>query len=309
MRNRSILAALVLSLLAGLSPLAADSTIQRGIDVFTTKANGATYLDFAQNPLPAGFFCESSKAFTGRVALKGLPLATGAPGQIWGSDTVIERLDDADFDANDVAVTRIQFRALSLVSVAPIKTACGLFHVYVSLAGPQRTTNMTINRTEEGGGNFVAPLAVNARVSFISVKPARTKSARALELTRSFTFPANPLPWSFPSNAKAKRISSALVDTNGDQAPDALLPGASNFVAGRSPVRRSLNKIYAACDPCAPWTCHNITGEEHCTAPVQPPECQNLRARNLGRLKCGAADRLPRPQPAPRDVDQMVTSR
>jgi len=33
------------------------------------------------------------------VTFKGLPLTTGAPGQLWGSDTVIERLDDAVFDA------------------------------------------------------------------------------------------------------------------------------------------------------------------------------------------------------------------
>ncbi len=275
MRLRMVLAVLAVSILAGLSPLAADSTVQRGIDVFTTKANGATYFDFAQNPLPAGFFCESSKAFTGRVTLKGLPLATAAPGQIWGGDTVIERLDDADFDANDVAETRIQFRALSLVSVAPVKTACGAFHVYVSLAGPQRTSTMKINRTEEGGGNFVAPLAVNARVSFVPVKP--TKSARTLEVTRSFTFPGTPLPWAFRSNEKSKRINTALVDTNGDQTPDTLLPGASNFMAGRSPARRSTNKLYyGECDPCPEMTCHYYNGEEHCTYPTQPPYCLQM---------------------------------
>ncbi|HEV2844712.1 MAG TPA: hypothetical protein VG477_07690, partial [Thermoanaerobaculia bacterium] len=82
MRNRSILAALVCSLLLGLSPLAADPVIERGIDIFTTPADGTTYYDFANSPIPAGFFCKSSKVFTGRVAFKGLPLATGAPGQL-----------------------------------------------------------------------------------------------------------------------------------------------------------------------------------------------------------------------------------
>ncbi len=125
MRNRSVLAVLVVSLLLGLSPLAADPVIRHGIDLFTTTSNGSTYYDFAQNPIPAGFFCKGSKAFTSRVALKGLPLATGSPGQLWGADTVIERLDDAALDANGVAATRIQMRALSLVSIAPIKTACG----------------------------------------------------------------------------------------------------------------------------------------------------------------------------------------
>jgi hypothetical protein len=275
MRNRSILAMLVVSLLLGLSPLAADSTIQRGIDVFTTTANGTTYYDFAQNPLPAGFFCEKSAAFTDRVALKGLPLTTGAPGQIWGADTVIERLDDATFDADGTAVTRIRFRALSLVSITPVKTACGAFHVYVSLAGNQRTTKMTINRTQEGGGSFVAPLSVNAHITFISVKPARTKSTRTLEITKSFSFPASPLPWSFQSGARTKRIGSVVVDTNGDLSPDTLLPGASNFVPGRSPrANKSIND-YGDC-PCWEETCHAYTDKEHCTYPTLPPGCQRM---------------------------------
>ena len=70
MRKSSILGACVVPLLFGLSPLAAQSVIQRGLDVFTTQAKGATYIDFAQNPLPAGFFCASSKAFTQKVALR-----------------------------------------------------------------------------------------------------------------------------------------------------------------------------------------------------------------------------------------------
>jgi hypothetical protein len=85
-RNRSFLAALAVLFLVYLSPLTADSRIiHRGIDVFTTPADGKTYYDFAQNPIPAGFFCEASKAFTGRVAFKGLPLATGVLGQLWGA--------------------------------------------------------------------------------------------------------------------------------------------------------------------------------------------------------------------------------
>jgi hypothetical protein len=276
-RKRSILAALVFSLLLGLSPLAADSTIQRGIDIFTTAGDGRTYYDFAQNPIPAGFFCKGSKPFTGRVAFKGLPLATGTPGQLWNADTVIERLDDAVFDATGTAVTRIQFRALSLVSTAPIKTSCGAFHVYVSLGGKQRVTTMNIYRTQEGGGNFVAPLAVNTRVTFISVKPARNKAARKLELAADFTFPASPLPWSFQEGARAKRIGSVTVDTNGDLTPDTLLPGTSNFSPGSSPDRFLSKAYYGECpDPCAGPTCHwdPSTAKEHCTYPTRPPYCE-----------------------------------
>ncbi len=277
MRNRSILAALVCSSLLGLPPLAADSTIQRGIDIFTTVGDGRTSYDFAQNPIPAGFFCQRSKAFTGRVTFKGLPLTTGTPGQLWGTDTVVERLDDAVFDASGTATTRLQFRALSLVSTAPIKTACGAFHVYVSLAGEQRVTTMNIFRTQEGGGNFVAPLAVNTRVTFIPVKPARNKAARKLELAADFTFPASPLPWSFPAGARAKGMGSVIVDTNGDLTPDTLLPGTSNFSPGSSPDHFMSKLYYGECpDPCSMEpSCHidPSTGKMHCTTPTWPSYC------------------------------------
>ena len=274
MRNRGILlAALAVVLLAGLSPLAADTVIHRGIDSFTTIANGKTFYNFATNPIPAGFFCKSSAPFTGRVTLKGLPLETGAPGQLHGADTVIERLDDAVFDATGTAITRIQFRALSLVSINPIKTACGDFHVYLTLAGKQRETTMRIYRTSEGGGKFLAPLAGDARLTFIPVKPAKNQGARKLELTGRVTFPAAPIPWSTTGRPGAKRIGSVLVDTNGDLTPDTLLFGSSNFAPGWSPDRK-ITKYggggRGTCSECEPETCHidPTNGEQHCTGPV-----------------------------------------
>jgi len=135
---------------------------------------------------------------------------------------------------------------------------------------------MNIYRTQEGGGDFVAPLAVNTRATFIPVKPARNKAARKLELAADFTFPASPLPWSFPAGARAKRIGSVIVDTNGDLTPDTLLPGTSNFLPGSSPDR-FMSKIYSGdCpDPCAGPTCHTdpSTGKEHCTYPTWPYYC------------------------------------
>ena len=273
MRNRGILlTAVAVALLVSLSPLAADTVIHRGVDTFTTIANGKTFYDFAQNPIPAGFFCKSSAAFTGRMTFKGVPLETGAPGQLHGADTVIERLDDATFDATSTAVTRIQFRALSLVSITPLKTACGDFHVYVTLAGKQRETTMRIYRTSEGGGKFLAPLAVDVRLSFIPVNPDRGKSARQLSLAGSFTFPATPMPWSTTGQAGAKRIGSVLIDTNGDLVPDTLVFGGSNFAPGWVPgAPRKVLAGGGSCTICEPQTCHTdpATGEQHCTGPVK----------------------------------------
>lgn len=266
--NRGILlAALAVVLLVGVSPLAADVVIQRGIDTFTTVGNGTTFYDFAANPIPAGFFCKASAPFTGRVAFRGLPLETGAPGQLHGADTVIERLDDAVFDARGTAVTHIQFRALSLVSIAPIKTGCGAYHVYASLAGKQRETTMRIYQTEKGGGHFVAPLAVDVRLSFIPVKSPRGKAARKLELKGSFDFPAAPLPWSLTGGAQTKRLGGpVLVDTNGDLKPETLLFGSSNFWPGWSPDGRTQQQ--KGCTLCEPQTCHDDDGEQHCTGPI-----------------------------------------
>lgn len=272
MRNRTILAMLGSSLLLGLSPLCAEPVIQRGIDVFTTVGDGRTFYDFAHNPIPAGFFCKKSKAFTGRVAFKGLPLTTGIPGQLRNADTVVERLDDSAFDAKGTASTRLQFRALSLVSIAPIKTACGDFHAYVSLSGQQRTTTMSIVRNQQGGGEFVAPLAVDVRLTFIPVKPARDK-ARSLRIEDGFTFPAIPIPWSFAEESTAKRIGSVLVDTNGDLTPDTLLPGTSNFAPGIPPgplANRSIAKLGGGCG----MTCHAYEDDkQHCYTNPPPPYC------------------------------------
>jgi hypothetical protein len=268
MRSRGALLALAVLLLAGVSYSATDPDplIRRGIDTFTTTSDGTTFVDFAKSPIPAGFFCKGSSVFTGRVAFRGLPLETAVPGQLRNADTIIERLDDAAFDKNGVAVTRIQFRALSLVSTAPIKTGCGAYHVYVKLNGPQRVTTMKIYRTQEDGGYFVAPLAVDTRLTFIPVKKGR--NTRTLELTDSYTFPATPIPWSRTAGAETQRVGSVIVDTNGDLIPETRLAGSSNFWPGWTPGGFTAKYTkYGSCTVCEPPSCHvdPYSGKTHCT--------------------------------------------
>ncbi len=274
MRNRTVLIVLGLSLLLGLSPLSAATVIHRGVDVFTTLDDGKTFYDFSYSPIPADFFCQGSKAFTGKVTFKGLPLTTNPPGGLSGADTVVERLDEATFDKG-IATTRIRLRALSLVSSTPIKTACGDFHVYLSLAGRQRVTTMSIFRTQEGGGNFAAPLAVDARLTFIPVKPPASKSARKLELMQSVTFSASPLPWSLVADVPAKRAATVTVDTDGDLVPDTLLPGPSNFAVGQSPSRFPLEKVTCSCCPGEQYCHTDGTYAGHCTTLPMCPGVQN----------------------------------
>ena len=264
MRYKCILAILVAALSFSVSLAAADSpVVKRGIDVFTTTANGKTFYDFTKNPIPAGFFCKNSAAYAGRLILRGLPLETETPGQLRGADTIVERLDDASFDENGVAVTRARLRALSLVSVAPLRTSCGAFHVYVTLAGEQRPATMRIHRTHERGGSFEAPLNVSVRLSFV---PVKGKSPRKLELTANFTFANKTNPWSWEGGPAMKRIGSLVVDTNGDLRPDTRLAGTSNFAAGWSPDKiKSISA--AACTLCEPEVCHE-KDPQHCTGPV-----------------------------------------
>ncbi|MFN7963772.1 MAG: hypothetical protein U0002_21090 [Thermoanaerobaculia bacterium] len=261
MRNSGIT---VLLLVMGLvaAPLLAADTISRGIDTFTTTKDGSTFYDFSKNPIPAGFFCPGSAAFTGRIAFKGLPLATSVPGALHGRDTVIERLDDATFDASGAATTRLRFRALSMVSLEPLKTTCGSFNVFVSLAPNQRTTLMHIYRVNELGGTFVAPLAVDVKMSF---QPVRGVAGKNLELVGSFTFPAVAIPWATSTPAGTSKVGSVVVDTNGDRIPDASLGGSTGFNAGWTPGAVATN--LAGCTVCEPPECHidPATGKSHCT--------------------------------------------
>ena len=263
MRNRAILlVALAIVLLGSLSPLLADNVIRHGVDTFTTMPNGKTVYSFAKNPIPAGFFCAGSAPFTGKVAFRGLPIETDTPGALHNADTVIERLDDAVFNTRGVAETRIQFKALSLVSINPIQTACGAYHAYVTLTGNQRVTSMKIYRTQAGGGHFVAPLAVDAKISFVPVNA--TKGARTLELTGSFTFPPTTLPWSSTAGAATKSVGTVMIDAKGNFKPDTLVSGSTNFWPGWQPGAAPQTK---GCVQCEPPSCHvdPSTGETHCT--------------------------------------------
>ena len=116
-------AAVILALIAG-SPAFAGEVVHKGVDLWMTVA-GFAQTNFADEPIPAGFFCENSQPFTGKVTFKGAPLAVEPAGSLGSIDTVVRRLDDAAFNGKGEATTRIQLMALSLVSTKPIETSCG----------------------------------------------------------------------------------------------------------------------------------------------------------------------------------------
>lgn len=236
---------------------AADPVIQNGIDVWTTSADGSTVVDFAKTPIPAGFFCSGSAPFTGKVAFKGEPIVTGTPGALGTADTIVQRLDDAAFNKRGVARTRIQFRALSLKSLAPIETECGKFTVTATLDGVQPITRMVITRENKTGGRFTAPLALNVKVRF---EPVGRVSKEAFEIPVAVRFPGTvKMPWQ--KAAGPVPAGFVLVDTDGDRVADTYLPGTSNFIAGisRPAASRNPGAIEKA------YSCHvDPYGHTHC---------------------------------------------
>lgn len=266
---------LVLLVLLAVPAVAADGVIRNGVDVWRTSDGGRSFMDFTFDPIPAGFFCGGSAAFNGRIAWRGVPLATSPPNVFGvGADTVIRRLDDAVFDREGVAVSRLQVAALSLESIEPIQTSCGLYAVRATLApGVQPMTEMRIVRTRKHGGYFEAPLEFTARLTFA---PVGVKRSEILELDRTVFFPAAPdARWTDRPRKPVVRVKGfALVDTDGDGAAETFLPGTSNFFPLGAGAR-SGGMTKALQEPCLAKigeVCHwyDLYQKCHCTILAEP---------------------------------------
>ncbi|HEX4494025.1 MAG TPA: hypothetical protein VIE43_00025 [Thermoanaerobaculia bacterium] len=223
--------ALILAVIGGSPMFAAGDVVHKGVDLWMTVA-GFAQTSFADQPIPAGFFCEGSQPFTGKVKFQGAPLAVEPAGSLGSIDTVVSRLDDAAFDAKGEATTRIQLMALSLVSLQPIETSCGKYNVSVNLAGEQPKTLMHIFRTDAFGGTYTAPLALNVKAVFT---PVNGNLSGRREVTRRIDLgPGTNSVWAYVNLPRYKQ--GVAVDTNGDGKPDTVLPASSNFLAGVSPA-------------------------------------------------------------------------
>jgi hypothetical protein len=257
MKRLPVCLVVVLTALLAVPVFAADRVIYNGVDLWRTLADGSTHADFSKTPIPAGFFCGKSEPFTGRIGFRGVPVATNIPGALEKTDTIVQRLDDAVFNKNGVAQTRLQVRSLNFESIAPVKTACGEFIAKVSLDGEQPVTRMRILRENAGGGRFLAPISVNVKISFT---PVGRPAAEPLEIRKSLRFP--PLQnqrWeSVPAQSGNKVQGFLLVDTDGDRIPDTYLPGTSNFGVGQ--MRRSKEEDCSL----AIMACHLEDGCTHC---------------------------------------------
>ena len=247
-------------LLAAAPALAGPSVLTNGADLWHT-VTGFSYSSFAENPIPAGFFCEGSKPFTGVVQMTGAPIATYPAGALGNIDTIVRRLDDAKLDANGEASTRIQLLALSLASTRPIDTGCGRYDVKATLAGKQPITEMKLKRTRPEGGSYIAPLELRVKLVFtpVSGKGAARELERAIHLG-----PGSASYWSYVGKPRIERVE---VDTDGDHLPDTYLPGPSNFKVGLAAVSSDSDSD----------ECYKTRQSCHCTRlSTQPYEPNNL---------------------------------
>ena len=82
MKRLSVSAIVLFAILLAMPVLAADRAITNGIDLWRTPGDGTTFADFSKQSIPAGFFCNKSEAFTGKIVFHGVPVATGQPGTL-----------------------------------------------------------------------------------------------------------------------------------------------------------------------------------------------------------------------------------
>ncbi len=263
MKKLSVFAIVALILALAVPVLAADRVIANGVDLWRTPGDGTSFADFSKQPIPAGFFCPGSPAFTGRIVMKGIPIASSQA--LGNADTVIQRLDNATFNKKGVATTRIQMRAMQFEGVTPGKTACGDFKAFVRLDGEQPVTTMRIVRDNEKGGRFFAPISVNIKLVF---EPVGRTTTEVWEIRKALRFPPARLQeWAGNRGISGTPSVSGFVkvDTDSDGAPDTFLPGTSNFAAGVSPLAKvAAAQQYRQVDPNG---CHTEDEGQHCPAP------------------------------------------
>ena len=225
MRNRSLLLPVfcMLALAVIVAPAAAQPIITAGIDVWTTANDGSAYVDFSDNPLPAGFFCGTSQVFAQKIEVKGSPLVTSPAGVLGSTDTVIERASDVDLGSGSGS-TAIRVRAISFVNRAPISVAgcSGTFAAKVQLNGLAPAGSMTISGGS-GGGTFSASFSVPGRIVFFNSSGQRLGPA-----TETLTMATNGAPWAPSAGSGGISYTNPVsVDTDGDGVADHLTPGTS----------------------------------------------------------------------------------
>ena len=236
---------------------ATAQTVRAGTDAWSTAGDGSTNatLDF-----PAGFFCGTDPASTVTIPLQGAQVAVSPANDFGNADTLVQRLNDATFDANGNATVQIVVMALHFQSTQNLTNSCGTWKADVTLDGPQDTTSMSITQSDANGGTFLAPISVRVAWKFTRTTDGATVTLRTG--TTNILDSTNPTPWRYAacSGAVTSTASSVKVDTDGDGVPDTYVKGTSNFYGGYN----------SSCQKVIPCRSKNVDPAAHCYQPPSP---------------------------------------
>jgi hypothetical protein len=186
---RTAFLGLLLVSLAALPALAQPPGVAPGVDPWVTPGNGQTFTTLADGDVEALCGAPPDPSWNHMVILQGVPVAGT------DYDTTVKRLDNAVFDSNGVATTRVQVASLAFRSMFPSNTPCGPLDWRVGLSGPQPVTKMTIVRQTPLGGVFSADLVV-----IVEMKAFRANTTTYLgSVFYAITLPQGntPTPWSW----------------------------------------------------------------------------------------------------------------
>lgn len=188
------LGVLVLSASPGVAQADDEGDIPAGLDAWNTPAGGSTYLTLTSADWQA--LCGVSGA-SQQITLQGSDI------QGYGdADTLVRRLDDAEFAGGDTATVDIVVEAISFVSESAQSTPCGTLSFSLALDGSveQRTSQMTIERESSAGGTFHADILVDA---VITATGGGGGSVGSLPYSGDLLDPQGGTPWAYAAPAGA----------------------------------------------------------------------------------------------------------
>lgn len=221
----------LLALVAAVPALAQD-VISAGTDSWRTPPDGSSYTDLN---LPAGFLDKDCPAFQGRVILGGVPVEASPKDAYSYGDTLVERLEDAVFDAKGVAQVKIIVRGLHFQGANTLKTDCGEWSADVGLAKQQSATVMTIVREDANGGYFQAPISVDTVWTFTRASDGAVRTLGTSNILTS----DEKSPWQAGTCTKAAGTGTrrpALINPSGHGKPTMKIAAVSRgFNPGYGP--------------------------------------------------------------------------
>jgi hypothetical protein len=262
----------VLGTLVAVPAMAVSTTITSGSDIFSTSTG--TVADFAISPLPAGFFCTGSSAFSGTIPLTGVPLTTVPAGIAGTADTIVERLANGVFSTSGTTTIPVILRAMKMRSASNLSVSCsgvGTTHwqVDVCLCGTQTQTSITASIDPACGvcGTFNGLLSVNACLRFTRLDNGDVLGPVAQTIRVGIV----SMPWCYQAGARETVVTRPFtVDTDCNGTTDRTVPATSNFHPGWScsNVGQDCWTQFASLTHCHPDFHTPPSGHLHCVNPV-----------------------------------------